>query len=130
MEIDELIGQRASVAMGRARRLGRVHAQSLARLDVFAPRWHLLAMGVRKLSIALDERVVAAARASATEEGSSLSAWLNDAAETRLRVQAGLRGIGAYEKAHGAIPAAAMRRADVVLDRAGVGRIRRPRRVR
>ncbi len=95
---------------------------------MFAPRWHLLIMGVRKLSIALDERVVAAARASATEEGSSLSAWLNDAAETRLRVQAGLRGVAAFERQHGTMPAAALRQADAVLDRAGVGHARRPRR--
>ena len=87
-------------------------------------------MGVRKLSVALDEQVLEGARASAALEGSSLSAWLSEAARTRLRVRDGLRGVAEFEAEFGSLPDDAKRRADAILDRAGVGLKPRPRRRR
>jgi predicted HicB family RNase H-like nuclease len=43
-------------------------------------------MGVRKLSVALDDGVAQAAAASAERQGLSLSAWLNRAAERALAI--------------------------------------------
>lgn len=73
-------------------------------------------MGVRKLSVALDEQVAEAAGASAERQGLSLSAWLNRAAENALAIEAGLAAVCEWEAEHGALSEEELRRADVVLD--------------
>ena len=75
-------------------------------------------MGVKKLSIALDERVAAAAAASAERLGLSLSAWLNRAAENSLAIEDGLAAVAAWESEHGAFTAEEIAVADAVLDAA------------
>ena len=73
-------------------------------------------MGVRKLSVALDEQVAAAAAASAERLGLSLSAWLNRAAENALAIEDGLAAVAEWEAEHGALTAEELRAADVALD--------------
>jgi hypothetical protein len=76
------------------------------------------AMGVKKLSIALDERVAEAAAASAERHGLSLSAWLNRAAQNALAVEDGLAAVAEWEAEHGAFTAKEIAAADAVLDAA------------
>ena len=73
-------------------------------------------MTVTKLSVALDERVAAAARVAATREGISLSAWLSRAAELAVRVDEGLRAVAEWEAEHSPITAAERAAADSLLD--------------
>ena len=86
----------------------------------------MLDMGVKKLSIALDERVAEAAAASAERHGLSLSAWLNRAAQSALAVEGGLAAVAEWEAEHGAFTAEEIAAADAVLDAAR--RAVRPRR--
>lgn len=58
-------------------------------------------MTVKKLSIALDPDVADAAASAAEHSGQSLSAWLNDAARTRLRIQDGLAAVAEWEAEQG-----------------------------
>ena len=78
----------------------------------------MLDMGVKKLSIALDERVAEAAAASAERHGLSLSAWLNRAAQNALAVEDGLAAVAEWEAEHGAFTAEEIAAADAVLDAA------------
>ncbi|HET6630313.1 MAG TPA: hypothetical protein VFG91_11115 [Woeseiaceae bacterium] len=71
---------------------------------------------MKKLSIALDERVAAAASASAEREGLSLSAWLNRAAENAIAIEEGLAAVAEWEAEHGAFTASELAAADAVLD--------------
>jgi hypothetical protein len=73
-------------------------------------------MGVRKLSVALDEQVADAAAASAERFGLSLSAWLNRAAENALVIEDGLMAVAEWETEHGALTAEELRAADAALD--------------
>jgi hypothetical protein len=73
-------------------------------------------MAVQKLSVALDETVAAAARAAASREGLSLSAWLSRAAEQVLRIEAGLLAVSEWEADHGPISAGEREAADRLLD--------------
>lgn len=73
-------------------------------------------MGVKKLSVALDERVAEAASTSAERQGLSLSAWLNRAAENALAIEQGLTAVAEWEAEHGALSAAELAAADAVLD--------------
>lgn len=73
-------------------------------------------MGVRKLSVALDERVAQAAAASAEQQGLSLSAWLNQAAENALSIEDGLAAVAEWEAAFGPLTAQELAAADAVLD--------------
>lgn len=75
-------------------------------------------MGVKKLSIALDERVAEAAAASAERHGLSLSAWLNRAAANALAVEDGLAAVAEWEAEHGAFTAEEIAAADAILDAA------------
>ncbi len=77
-------------------------------------------MRVQKLSVALEGSVVEEAKASAARSGTSLSAWLNDAARARLVVEDGLRAVAEWEAEHGALTRLEKKRADAALDRAGV----------
>jgi hypothetical protein len=78
----------------------------------------MLDMGVKKLSIALDERVAEAAAASAERHGLSLSAWLNRAAQSALAVEDGLAAVAEWEAEHGAFTAEEIAAAEAVLDAA------------
>ena len=75
-------------------------------------------MGVKKLSVALDERVAQAASASAERHGLSLSAWLNRAAENALAIEDGLAAIAEWEAEHGVLTPDELRAADAALDQA------------
>lgn len=78
----------------------------------------MLDMGVKKLSIALDERVAEAAAASAERHGLSLSAWLNRAAQNALALEDGLAAVAEWEAEHGAFTAEEIAAADAILDAA------------
>jgi hypothetical protein len=73
-------------------------------------------MGVKKLSVALDDRVARAASASAERQGLSLSAWLNRAAENALAIEDGLAAVAEWEAEQGPLTPEELRAADAVLD--------------
>ena len=75
-------------------------------------------MGVKKLSIALDERVADAAAASAERHGLSLSAWLNRVAQNALAVEEGLVAVAEWEAEHGAFTAEEIATANTLLESA------------
>lgn len=83
-------------------------------------------MTVRKLSVALEDDVAAAAAASAERRGQSLSAWLNEAAAQALVIEDGLAAVAEWEAEHGSLTHKEMAAADAVLDQ--VTRRRRARR--
>ena len=89
-------------------------------------------MPVRKLSVALEESVADAAKQAAKRRGMSLSAWLNEASEsaleTEVHLQDGLAGVAEWEAEHGPPSEEAAAKANAVLDAAGIGRRREPRR--
>lgn len=74
-------------------------------------------MAVKKLSVALDDEVAAAAKEAASRAGVSLSAWLNRAAENELAIEAGLDAVRAWEAEHGSLSDEELARADELLDR-------------
>jgi hypothetical protein len=76
----------------------------------------MLPMAVKKLSIALDPDVADAAASAAEISGQSLSAWLNDAARTRLRVEDGLAAVAEWEAEQGRLTAKERAAADRELD--------------
>jgi hypothetical protein len=78
-------------------------------------------MGVRKVSVSLDDDAYRSALAAARAAGLSLSAWLSAAARRAAGIEAGLRAVAEYEAEHGAFTDEELRRADEVLDRLGVG---------
>lgn len=67
--------------------------------------------------MALDGGVAEAASGAAARAGLSLSAWLNDAAESALAIEAGLDAVQAWESEHGALTAEELTVADEALDR-------------
>lgn len=73
-------------------------------------------MAVRKLSVALDEDVAEAAARDAADRGTSLSAWLTDAARARLVVAEGQRAMADWETEHGAFGADELTAAEEWLD--------------
>lgn len=75
-------------------------------------------MGVRNLDVALDEKIAAAATASAAQQGLSLSAWLNHAAENALALEDGLVAVAEWEAEHGTLMAHELAAADAALDAA------------
>jgi hypothetical protein len=85
-------------------------------------------MSVQKLSVALDEPVAQAARQAAERRGMSLSAWLNDAAQSALVIEDGLVGVAEWEAECGPLSAEELAAADAALDALGVGRRRESRR--
>lgn len=82
-------------------------------------------MTVRKISVALDESVAAAAMEAAGRSGLSLSAWLNRAAENELAIGRGLAAVSEWEADHGAFSDAELAAADELLDRVLDGAARR-----
>jgi len=79
-------------------------------------------MAVQKISISMDERVLALAREAAEAEGKSLSAWLSDLAAHAARIRAGLQGVAEFEAEHGAFTEEELRQADEALARMGIRR--------
>lgn len=75
-------------------------------------------MAVRKLSIALEESVVARATVAAQRSGVSLSAWVNAAAELALTREVGLDAVAEWESEHGALTEDELAWADSVIDKA------------
>jgi hypothetical protein len=73
-------------------------------------------MPVKKISISIDSRVAAAARAAADAEGISLSAWLSRAAEHAASMEAMRQGIEEYEQECGPITEEDLREAAKILD--------------
>jgi len=73
-------------------------------------------MPVKKLSIALPERVAAAAATSASRQGLSLSAWVSRAAENTLAIEEGLAAVAEWEADHGALTAEERASAAAILD--------------
>lgn len=73
-------------------------------------------MGVRKLSVALDEQVAEAASASAERQGLSLSAWLTQAAGNALAIEDGLTAVAEWEAEHGKLTAQELAAADAALE--------------
>jgi len=89
-------------------------------------------VSVRKLSISLEESVLVAAKRAAERRGMSLSAWLNEASvsalETEARLRDGLAGVAEWEAEAGPLSEEDLTAADAVLDAAGIGGRREPRR--
>ncbi len=102
------------------------------RLCAVRIRCYYFGMPAQKLSISLEEPVLLAARQAADRRGMSLSAWLNEASvsalETEVRLQDGLAGVAEWEAEHGPPSEEAAAKANAVLDAAGIGRRREPRR--
>jgi hypothetical protein len=72
-------------------------------------------MTVAKVSVSLDEKVLAAARARAEEEGKSLSAWLSALVAHQIAIDEGLAAVREYEAEYGPISEEARARARQVL---------------
>ena len=93
-----------------------------SRSAVVGSRCYHPAMPVEKLSIALEEPVLRAARQAAVRRGMSLSAWLNQASVNALALEDGLAGVAEWEAEHGRPSEDALAAADAVLDAASIGR--------
>lgn len=74
-------------------------------------------MPVRKISVALEDSVAAAAGVAAKGAGLSLSAWLTQAAENKLAIEAGLKAVSEWEAEHGEITDAEFAAAGALLRR-------------
>lgn len=77
-------------------------------------------MAVKKLSVALDETVARQVAHAAERHGLSVSAWLNQAAENALAIEAGLEAVREWEVEHGALTEDELAAADAILDRLDV----------
>ena len=73
-------------------------------------------MAVKKISVALDPDVVEAAAVVAEEQGQSLSAWLNDAARSRLVIERGRRAVVEWETERGELTADERASAEALMD--------------
>lgn len=73
-------------------------------------------MAVKKISVALDPDVAEAAASAAQAHGQSLSAWLNDAARTQLRIEQGLTAVREWQTEHGTLTDGERASAEAVLD--------------
>jgi hypothetical protein len=71
-----------------------------------------LSMGVRKVSLSLDEDAFKIAEEEAAIAGLSLSAWVSQAIRKESGISAGLRGVAEYEAEFGAFTEEELRRAD------------------
>ena len=72
-------------------------------------------MGVRELSIALDESVAETAANAAVTHGMSLSAWMNAATGRAIALESRLAAIREWAFEQGELPAEEMSWTDVVL---------------
>jgi len=74
-------------------------------------------MSVTKRSVSLDDSVAARVELAAEEDGTSFSAWLSSAAEDKLLVRQGLRGVQEWEAEAGALTIEERAAGEVLLDR-------------
>jgi len=74
-------------------------------------------MRVTKRSVSLDETVADAVEQAAKEDGVSFSAWLSTAAEHRLRLREGLRGVEEWESEAGPLTREERAAGEALLDR-------------
>jgi hypothetical protein len=77
----------------------------------------MVLVGVVKRSVSIDSEVAAAADEAAAADGVSFSAWLSEAAERRLQVREGLRGVSDWEANAGALSPEELAAGEVLLDR-------------
>jgi hypothetical protein len=75
-------------------------------------------MPVKKLSVALEDKVAAAVAAAAERDGMSVSAWLNDAATEALAIEQGLAAVAEFEAESGPFTEEEMAAAAHVMERA------------
>jgi hypothetical protein len=73
-------------------------------------------MAVKKISVALDPDVADAAAKAAEAHGQSLSAWLNDAARSRLVIERGRRAVIEWQDERGELSAEEHAAADALMD--------------
>jgi hypothetical protein len=76
-------------------------------------------VGVKKISVSLDDAAYDAAVKQADAEGVSLSAWLSRAALHEARIAAGLRAVAEWEAENGPLTAAEVAWADDLLGHPG-----------
>jgi hypothetical protein len=77
-------------------------------------RYHLI-MNVDKLSISFEPELGDAVRSAAAQAGKSVSAWLADAAATKLRADALTQFLAGWETEHGVLTAEEIARAEAEL---------------
>jgi hypothetical protein len=78
-------------------------------------------MGVVKRSVSIDSDVASAAEQAAAADGVSFSAWLSEAAERRLRVREGMRGVSDWEDEAGKLTPEERAAGEALLDRLLLG---------
>jgi len=74
-------------------------------------------MSVSKRSVSIDDTVAARVERAADEDGTSFSAWLSSAAEDKLLVREGLRGVREWEDESGELTAEERAAGEALLDR-------------
>jgi hypothetical protein len=84
-------------------------------------------MAVRKLSVALDERLARRASSSAQRQGLSFSAWLSRAAENALAIEDGVAAVREWEAEHGRLTEEELAAADALLGARATSKRRRRR---
>lgn len=82
-------------------------------------------MGVEKMSVSFDLDLGEAIRGSARSAGSSVSAWLAEAARNRLRLDALKEAVTAWEDEYGPLDEAEVAAAESTLRTAATGTRRR-----
>jgi len=74
-------------------------------------------MSVTKRSVSLDDNVAEQVEAAADEDGVSFSSWLSSAAEYKLLLREGLRGVCDWEADAGQLTAEERAVGEALLDR-------------
>lgn len=74
-------------------------------------------MSVTKRSVSLDDSVAEQVERAADEDGVSFSAWLSVAAEDKLLLREGLKGVQEWEAEAGAMSAVERAAGEALLDR-------------
>jgi predicted transcriptional regulator len=77
----------------------------------------IIDVGVRKRSVSLDDSVAERVEQAADEDGMSFSAWLSMAAEDKLVLREGMRGIREWEAEAGELTPAERAAGEALLDR-------------
>lgn len=74
-------------------------------------------MTVTKRSVSIDDAVADRVEHAAEEDGVSFSSWLSRAAEDKLLLREGLRGVGEWEDEAGELTAQERAAGEALLDR-------------
>lgn len=74
-------------------------------------------MSVTKRSVSIDDAVADRVEHAAEEDGVSFSSWLSRAAEDKLLLREGLRGVGEWEDEAGELTAQERAAGEALLDR-------------